>query len=224
MPEVPDAPTTTRSKGSLDVRRAAMAGVIGPIGFLTVAFLMSAFRSDVIRAEGWASWPSSMALGGWPGVPQTLAFLWLTACYPVFGLRALRPTLGSGPGSRAAWGGFLAIAAGDLMLAFTTDAAGAGVSWHGSLHLAGVLLVTTATLVAAGGLTFATRNRASWRAWRSVAGVPFAASLIGLIAGFDRGWAKVVYVLGITLPVIVAASLIRRDAGSGDGGVGAEFV
>ena len=54
------------------VRRAAVAGVIGPIGFLLVAFALAALRLDVIHAEGWASWPSSMALGGWPGAPQTL--------------------------------------------------------------------------------------------------------------------------------------------------------
>lgn len=198
------------SSGS--IRRAAVAGFVGPIGFLVVSFILAAIRSDVIHAQGWASWPSSMALGGWPGVPQTLAFLWLAGSYPVFGLRALRPLLGTAPGSRAAWGGFLAIATGDVFLSFTTDAAGAGVSWHGALHLVGVLLVTVATLITAGALTLATRNQASWRPWRLVAWVPFAAALVGLIAGFDRGWAKVVYVLGITLPVAVVGTLVRRDA------------
>ena len=194
------------------VRRAALTAVIGPIGFLVVSFVLAALRSDVIHAQGWASWPSSMSLGGWPGVPQTLAFLWLAGSYPVFGLGALRPALGTAPGSRAAWGGFLVIATGDLFLSFTTDAAGAGVSWHGTLHLVGVMLVTIATLIAAGGLTLATRDRASWRPWRLVAWVPFAAALIGLIAGFDRGWVKVLYVLGITLPVAVIGMLVRRDA------------
>jgi hypothetical protein len=197
-------------KDPVVVRRAAVTGIVGPIGFLVVSFVMAASRSDVIHAEGWASWPSSMALGGWPGVPQTLAFLWLAGSYPVFGLRALRPALGSAPGSLAAWGGFLAIAIGDLCLSFTTDAAGAGVSWHGTLHLVGVLLVTIATLVAAGGLTLATRDRASWRPWRLVAWIPFAAALVGLVAGFDQGWAKVVYVLGITLPVAVAGTVVIR--------------
>ena len=206
------------------VRRAAVAGVIGPIGFLLVAFTLAALRSDVIRAEGWASWPSSMALGGWPGVPQTLAFLWLTGCYTVFGLRALHPTLGTAPGSCPAWGGFLAIAVGDLFLSFTTDAAGAGVSWHGTLHLVGVLLVTIATLVAAGGLTLATRDRASWSPWRSVAWIPFAAALVGLVAGFDQGWAKVVYVLGITLPVAVVGVFVRRDATEDPDGLAAAPV
>jgi hypothetical protein len=177
-----------------------------------VSFVMAELRSDVIRAEGWASWPSSMALGGWPGVPQTLAFLLLAGCYGTFGLRALRPALGTAPGSHAAWGGFLAIATGDLFLSFTTDAAGAGVSWHGSLHLVGVLLVTIATLFAAGGLTLATLDRASWRSWRLVAWIPFASALIGLVAGFDQGWAKVVYVFGITMPVAVAGMHVRRDA------------
>jgi hypothetical protein len=187
--------------------------------FLVVSFVLSALRSDVIRAQGWASWPSSMALGGWPGVPQTLAFLWLAGCYTVFGLGALRPELGREPGSLAGWGGFLAIAIGDLFLSFTTDAAGAGVSWHGRLHLVGVLLVTIATLIAAGGLTLATRERASWRSWRLVAWIPFAAALVGLVAGFDRGWAKVVYVVGITLPVAVAGTLVGRDATRNPGGI-----
>ena len=196
-----------------------MAGIVGPIGFLAVSFVLAVLRSDVIHAEGWASWPSSMALGGWPGIPQTLAFLWLAGSYPVFGLRALRPALGSAPGSLAAWGGFLAIATGDLFLSFTTDAAGAGVSWHGTLHLVGVLLVTVAMLIAAGGLTIATRDRALWRPWRFVAWIPFAAALIGLAAGFDRGWAKVLYVLGITLPVVVIGALVRRDATRNSDGV-----
>lgn len=194
------------------IRVAAVAGIVGPIGFLAVSFVLAGLRSDVIHSEGWASWPSSMALGGWAGVPQTLAFLWLAGSYPVFGLRALRPALGTERGSRAAWGGFLAIATGDLFLSFTTDAAEAGVSWHGTMHLVGVLLVTIATLIATGGLTLATRDRASWRPWRFVAWAPFAAALVGLMAGFDQGWAKVVYVLGITLPVAVAGTLVRRDA------------
>jgi hypothetical protein len=213
-----------RRRGFTDpdnLRRASLAGVIGPIGFLVVAFALAALRSDVIHAQGWASWPSNMALGGWPGVPQTLAFLWLAGCYTVFGWRALRPTLGNAPGSRAAWGGFLGIAVGDLLLSFTTDAAGAGVSWHGTLHLVGVLLVTIATLVAVGGLTLATRDRASWRPWRLVAWIPFAAALVGLVAGFDQGWAKVIYVLGITLPIAVAGALVHRDATEGSTGVAA---
>jgi hypothetical protein len=203
---------STNANASGTVRRAALVGVIAPIGFLVTSFVLAALRRDVIHAEGWASWPSSMALGGWPGVPQTLAFLWLASSYPVFGLRALRPALGVAPGSLAAWGGFLAIATGDLFLSFTTDAAGAGVSWHGSVHLVGVLLVTIATLIAAGGITLASRNRASWRPWRLVAWVPFAATLVGLAAGFEQGWAKVLYVLGITLPVVVIGTLVRRDA------------
>ena len=213
--------TRSHMKRPRTVQRAAVFGMVGPIGFLVVSFVLAAFRPDVIHAEGWASWPSSMALGGWPGVPQTLAFLWLAGSYPVFGSRALRPALGAAPGSLAAWGGFLAIATGDLFLSFTTDAAGAGVSWHGSLHLIGVLLVTVATLIAAGGLTLATRDRASWRPWRLVAWIPFAAALVGLVAGFDRGWAKVVYVLGITLPVAVIGALVRRDATRDPDGVAA---
>jgi hypothetical protein len=189
-----------------------MAGIVGPIGFLGASFVLAMVRSDVIARQGWASWPSSMALGGWSGVPQTLAFLWLASAYTVFALRALRPFLGDAPGAEAAWCGFLAIAVGDGLLAFTTDRPGVDPSWHGSVHLVGVIVVTIATLVAAGGLTLATRDRASWRPWRVVAWIPFAAAIVGLIAGFDEGWAKVTYVLGITLPVIVVGILVRRDA------------
>lgn len=196
-----------------------MAGIAGPIGFLGVSFGLAVVRSDVIHRQGWASWPSSMALGGWPGVPQTLAFLWLAGAYVVFALRAMRPSLGERTGSRPAWGGFLAIAFGDMLLASTTDAPGAEVSWHGTVHLVGVILVTIATLVAAGGLTLSTRDRATWRPWRAVAWVPFAAAMIGLVAGFDEGWAKVTYVVGITLPVIVVGVLIRCHA-AGDVAVG----
>jgi hypothetical protein len=205
-------PERRRIRDPRSIRRAAVAGIVGPVGFLSVSFALALVRSDVIDRQGWASWPSSMALGGWPGVPQTLAFLWLAGAYTVFALRALRPSLGVGPGVRAAWGGFLAIAIGELLLAFTTDAPGADLSWHGAVHLAGVILITIATLVAAGGLALATRHRASWGPWRAVAWVPFAAAMVGMVAGFDEGWAKVTYVLGITLPVIVVGILVRRDA------------
>lgn len=207
------------ASGSATVRRAAATGIVGPIAFLVVSFVMAALRSDVIHAEGWASWPSSMALDGLRGIPQTFAFLWLAGSYLVFGLRALRPALGIVPGTHAAWVGFLAIAAGDVFLSFTTDATGTAVSWHGTLHLFGVLLSTFATLIATAGITLATRDRASWRPWRLAAWIPFAAALVGLVAGFERGWAKVVYVLGITLPLAVVGALVRRDATRKPGGV-----
>ena len=100
------------------VRRwAAAAEIAGPVGFLSVAFLLAAVRRDVIVAQGWASWPSSMALDGRPGIPMTLTFLWLAGCYTAFSLGALRPGLRH----PAAWIGFLAIAASDALLAFSTD-------------------------------------------------------------------------------------------------------
>lgn len=180
---------------------------MGPVGFLVVAFLLAALRHDVIEAQGWASWPSSMALGGAVGIPMICTFLWLTACYTVLSLRALRPALGH----PAAWVGFLAIAAGDGLLAFPTDQPGVQPTWHGTLHLAGVVVVTLATLVAAAGVTRATRDRAAWRPWRFVAPVPFAAAALGAIGGFDTGWVKVVYVVGITLPVaVIGRSLLRE--------------
>jgi hypothetical protein len=190
------------------MRRAWVAGIAGPVGFVLVGFTMAALRPDLIRVEGWASWPSSMALGGPPAaIPQILAFLWLGGCYAVFAVRALRPTLHS----PVTTGGFLAIAGFDVLLAFPTDAAGAGVTWHGSLHLVGVLGATAATLVAAGASVLATRDRPEWRPWRFAAGVLFLAALLGLVAGFDLAWAKVVYVLGITLPVTVLAWCVRGE-------------
>jgi len=190
------------------LRSAAAAGIAGPVGFLVMSFVLAALRPELIETQGWGSWPSSMALGGWRGIPQILTFLWLGACYCVFALGALRPALRS----RTAWAGFLAVAIGDVLLAFPTDPPGADQSWHGTLHLMGVLLATVATLVAVVGVTSATRERASWRPWRFVAPVPFAAALIGLTGGFDLGWAKVVYVIGVTLPAAVAGWLLRRDA------------
>ncbi|MEO8476831.1 MAG: hypothetical protein ABI572_07235 [Actinomycetota bacterium] len=188
--------------------RNAMAGAIGPVGFLAVSFSMAVLRPDVIGAQGWASWPSSMAVGGPIGVGQIMAFLWLSGCYTAFALGALRPALGD----PLAYGGFLAVAAGDVLLAFTTDGPGAGRSWHGTLHLAGVTLVTVATLVATAGVTRATRSRADWRVWRLFAWVPFAAGALGVVSVAEMGWAKVTYVLGISLPAAVAAWLVYRDA------------
>ena len=190
------------------IRRNAMAGAMGPVGFLLTSFAMTLLRPEVIDAQGWASWPSSMAVGDPAGVGQIMAFLWLAGCYAVFALGALRPALGD----PLATGGFLAIAAGDFLLAFTTDGPGAARSWHGTLHLVGVTTATVATLVATVGVTRATRTRADWRAWRLVAWVPFAAAFLGMLSVAELGWAKVVYVLGITLPAAVAAWLVYRDA------------
>jgi low temperature requirement protein LtrA len=75
-----------------------------------------------------------------------------------------------------------------------------------------VTIATVATLVAVVGVTRATRDRADWRVWRRVAWVPVAASVLGLLSALDAGWAKIAYVLGITLPVTVVAWLVYRDA------------
>ncbi len=189
--------------------RAAIAGIVGPLGFLSAAFALALVRHDVIRSEGWASWPSSMALGGIAGVPQVLAFLCLAGCYPVFALAAVRPALGN----VAAWGGFLGIATGDALLAFPTDPVATGPSWHGSLHLAGVLVATAASIVAAVGVTLATLRDPMWTPWRLL-GAPLVAigCVVGAVAGFNVAWAKIVYVLGITLPVPLAALLLRRSS------------
>ncbi len=188
----------------------------GPLGFLLVSFTMATLRPEAIRVQGWASWPSSMALGGPPAaIPQILAFLWLGACYAVFAWGALRPALGS----RLTTGAFLAIAAFDVCLAFPTDAPGADPSWHGTLHLIGVLGATIATLVGAAASVRATRDRPGWRPWRAAAGILFAAAGVGLVAGFDEGWAKVLYVLGITLPVVVLALSVRRELRRQEGSV-----
>ena len=192
------------------IRNAALAGIAGPAVFLAVAFAGAILRSDVIRAQGWASWPSSMALGGRAGLPQIAGFLALAACYPIFALGAVRPALGD----RLAWGGFLGIALGDLLLAAPTDAAGRDLTWHGASHLVGVFVATVASLVAAVGVTRATLGDPTWRPWRLVGGPAIAvATAVGAVAGFEHGWAKVVYVLGITLPVPLVAILLRRRSG-----------
>ena len=204
-----DARVSGRVPGDVRVRRwAAAAGIAGPVGFLVIAFGLAALRHDVIAAQGWASWPSSMALGGPPGIPMILTFLWLAGCYAVCSLGALRPDLGH----PAAWVGLLAVAAGDTLLAFPTDAPDTPSNWHGALHLAGVVVATVGTLVAAAGVTIATRSRPTWRVWRRTLLVPFLAAAIGAAAGFDVGWAKVVYVIGITLPAAVVGWLLLRGS------------
>jgi len=193
------------------IRRTAIAGVVGPTGFLAASFAMAALRADVIAASGWASWPSSMATGGAAGIPQTLAFLFLGACYVIFALGALRPGLRS----VAAWGGFLGIAVSDALLAFPTDVGDADLSWHGALHAAGIVIVTASTIVGAIGVTIATRRAPHWRSWRLVgAPVILAGVLGGALWGFDDGWAKVLFVVGITAPVPLIAILLRKDAPS----------
>lgn len=190
------------------MRRAWIAGIAGPVGFLAVMGVAALARAHLIREHGWAGWPSSMSLAGPPAALVGIAgFLWLTACYSLFAVGSLRPAFGWG----AAAIGYLAIAFGDALLAFPTDASGAPVTWHGTLHLAGVLIATVATLVAVGGVTAVTRRDARWRPWRFVAWIPFAAALVGLLAGFDHGWAKVTYVVGITLPGAVVGALMAGE-------------
>lgn len=193
----------------MNVRRAALVGGAGPVGFLAVAFAMALLRPELIRARGWASWPSSMATGGPPAsIPQTLAFLWLGGCYLVFAFGALRPVLRS---PAVTWG-FVAIASGDILLAFTTDVPNVSPTWHGTLHLAGVLLATAATVFATAASLVAVRGLPGWRPWRIASVVLFASALIGLVGGFDQGWAKVTYVLGITLPVLALVYCVRTAA------------
>ena len=189
------------------VRWAAAVGAAGPIGFLMVSFAMAALRRDVVASSGWVSWPSSMATGGPPAaVPQILAFLWLGGCYAVFAIFALAPVLGA---PVVTWS-FLAVAFGDLMLAFPTDVGGAPATWHGTLHLAGVLVATLATVVAAAASLVVVRP--GWGPWRVAAPVLFVAALVGALGGFDAGVAKVIYVVGITLPVPVLAWEVGRAA------------
>ena len=183
-------------------------GTLGPCLFLLTSFTMALLRRDVIGVEGWASWPSSMAIGGWAGTPQILAFLNLALCYTVFAWWALRPAVGRG------FLAFTAIAFGELCLSFPTDARGQGVSWHGTLHLIGVLVVTAATAIAAVSITYATRKQATWHVWRLV-GMPgiIAGVVVGAVAGFHAGWAKVFFVLAITAPIPLLAQLVARENG-----------
>lgn len=187
--------------------RAVWGGIVGPLGFLGASFLLAVLRPELIQRQGWASWPSVMATGGAPGLPMIGVFLWLAGCYVVFSLFGLRSLLAS----RAAWMGFLGVAVGDALLAFPTDEAGTTrTSWHGYLHVAGILVATIATVVALGGVTVATRADPRWKVWRWI-GFPtvLVAVGIGAVFGLEEGWAKIVYVLGITLPVPLMASLLR---------------
>lgn len=187
-------------------RAALVAGAAGPIGFVLVTFVLAALRDDVIDRQGWVSWPSSMALGGVSGVPMIATFLWLSACYLVFSLGALRPAAISG----VAVAGYLVTASGDLLLAFPTDALGRPTSWHGTLHIVGVAVATAGTMIVCASLLAATGGRGAWRALRPAAAVLVAATVVGVAGGFDEAWAKVVYVVGITLPAAVVPWCLRR--------------
>ncbi len=108
--------------------------------------------------------------------------------------------------------GYLVTASGDLLLAFPTDAVGRPVSWHGALHVTGVVVATVGTLLVSAGLLAATRGRVAWRALRPAAAVLAVATVVGIAGGFDVAWAKVVYVVGITLPAAVVPWCLRRAA------------
>jgi hypothetical protein len=190
---------------------ALWAGAAGPIGFVAMGLVLAVARHDVIEHQGWVGWPSNLALGGPPGVPMIAAFLWLSACYVVFALGALRPAAVSS----IAVAGYLVTAGGDGLLAFPTDAPGAPTSWHGSLHLAGVGVATLGTLVVAMGLLRATDGGGAWRPLRPAIAVLAIATVVGVAAGSEVGWAKVIYVVGITLPAAVVPWCLRRHLREG---------
>jgi hypothetical protein len=195
--------------GLVRVRRAAVAGALGPIGFLAVSFTMAIARTDLLRTHGWASWPSVLATGGPPvSVPQTAAFLWIAGCYAVFAIGALGPVLRAPVVTVS----FLILATGDALLAFPTDVGTPAPTWHGSLHLAGVVLATAATVVVAIASLIVLRGRPGWTAWRGATAVIFLGAVIGLAGGFVSGPAKVLYVLAITVPVPVLAWTVRGHA------------
>jgi hypothetical protein len=178
--------------------------------FLVVAFTMAIVRPELIRAQGWKSWPSVMATGGPPGaLPQLGAFFWLASCYVVFALGAVRPVLRA-PVVTAS---FLAIALGDLLLVFPTDVPNVQPTWHGSLHLAGVIVATVATVIGTGASLIHLRGRPGWTGWRWATVAIFLGTLAGLVGGFSNGPSKVIYVVAITAPVPVLAVAIRRHAG-----------
>ena len=85
------------------------------------------------------------------------------------------------------------------------------------LHVTGVVVATVGTLVAAYGLLRATRGRRAWRPLRPAVAVLAGATLVGVAGGFDEGWAKVVYVVGITLPAAVVPWCLARDRLAGAG-------
>ena len=143
-------------------------------------------------------------------MPMIATFLWLGGCYVAFSLGALRPAAISS----LAVAGYLVTASGDALLAFPTDAPGLG---------------DVVARVAAprgrgrrdgghpdrGGR--AARRDPGPAAWRRFGPRPPCSSSppsIGVAAGFDEGWAKVVYVVGITLPAAVVPWCLRtRRAG-----------
>jgi hypothetical protein len=195
-----------KSQASRRFTVGIVAGAVGPSLFLLTAFTMALVRHDLIRVEGWASWPSSMAIGGWVGAPQILAFLTLAVCYPLFAWWALRPAVGRGILA------FTTIAVGELLLAFPTDARGQGHSWHGALHLTGVVVVTAATAVATVVISRGVWRRPGWQVWRIV-GMPSVAAgvVVGALAGFHSAWAKVFFVLAITVPIPMLALHVARE-------------
>jgi len=139
-------------------------------------------------------------------VPMIATFLWLGGCYLVFALGALRPAAVS----MLAVGGYVVTASGDALLAFPTDASGEPTSWHGALHVTGVVVATAGTLIVSAGLLGATGGRGAWRALRPAAAVLVAATVIGIAGGFEDAWAKVAYVVGITAPAVVVPWCLQR--------------
>jgi len=195
------------SDDALPNRVFLWAGAAGPLGFVVVSLALAGLRSDVIERQGWVSWPSSLSLGGAAGAPMIAAFLWLGACYAVFAIGALRPAAVSS----IAVAGYLVTSGGDALLALPTDAPGVPTTWHGALHAVGIVVATAGTLVVSIALLWATGGRAAWRPLRPAIAMVVVSGVVGLAAAFGVPWAKVVYVVGITLPAAVVPWCLARD-------------
>jgi hypothetical protein len=164
---------TTRKQSDLRIlRRAALAGIVGPLLLGTVLIVLTVAQYDFLRLLGWhplaaptTDWPSGLALGPYGG--------WMTGTFVVCGLllivfaEGLWHALGSTRAGRS--GALLLVLAGAAMIGLSapTDPTfgGGPPTMLGRIHdLAFVALGLTfwpALLILAWGF----RRHAQWRAY-----------------------------------------------------------
>ena len=207
------------------VRRGAIAGIAGPLIFAAVVVFLTVAEYDFLRGLGWhpirrneVYWPSSTALGpyGWIQV----------ANFVIFGLLMLVFAAGLWRAAKArGWsrvGPALMFVAGVALLIlgfFKTDRPGAEISFSGTMHGVGFMVLLLSMTLACFAFAWTWRRDPHWRGllWYSLASGGLLIAVFFILSSFLGAFT--IYVLLLLLfawPVVVGARL-RTTSSTPDG-------
>jgi hypothetical membrane protein len=206
------------------VRRGALAGIAGPLIFAAVVVILTVAEYDFLRGLGWdpirrneVYWPSSTALGpyGWLQV----------ANFVIFGLLMLIFAGGLWRAAKArGWsrmGPALIFVAGVALLIlgfFKTDRPGAEISFSGTMHGVGFMLLLLSMTLACFAFAWTWRRDPYWRGlrWYSLAsGVLLIAPLFIEGAFLGQLGDYLLLLLVCAWPVVVGARLRSTSSAPG---------